>query len=130
MGDVEQLRIDLDKFCSTEENTQNKFENIPSKSVMLYNLYVLSNSTMLIFVDTPWSNSYFSNSRNSFDQNCFEWRNAFWLRMETDQPIGQTKNLILYWQHEYQGMPYPKRSFRTYGRFSTQRYNNRKFVSR
>lgn len=31
MGDVEQLRIDLDKFCSTEENTQNKFENIPSK---------------------------------------------------------------------------------------------------
>jgi len=30
MGDVEQLRIDLDKFCSTEENTQNKFENIPT----------------------------------------------------------------------------------------------------
>ena len=32
MGDVEQLRIDLDKFCSTEENNQNKFENIPSES--------------------------------------------------------------------------------------------------
>jgi len=30
MGDVEQLRIDLDKFCSTEENNQNKFENIPT----------------------------------------------------------------------------------------------------
>ena len=32
MGDVEQLRIDLDKFCSTEESNQNKFENIPSES--------------------------------------------------------------------------------------------------
>jgi len=30
MGDVEQLRIDLDKFCSTEENIETKFENIPS----------------------------------------------------------------------------------------------------
>jgi len=37
MGDVEQLRIDLDKFCSTEENNQNKFENIPSESFFKFN---------------------------------------------------------------------------------------------
>ena len=36
MGDVEQLRIDLDKFCSTEENNQNKFENIPSESLFKF----------------------------------------------------------------------------------------------
>jgi len=29
MGDVEQLRIDLEKLCSTEETVENKYQNIP-----------------------------------------------------------------------------------------------------
>ena len=66
MGDVEQLRIDLDKFCSTEENTQNKFENIPSKSK--YSKFLEAFFSFLDQIIYKWDNTFiYSNSRNSFD---------------------------------------------------------------